>query len=38
VLQQPEALLVPGERALLEEQQVLPRLARLVQLNPNLSR
>jgi hypothetical protein len=38
VLQQSEALLVLGEPALLEEQQVLLRLAQQVQLNPNLSR
>jgi hypothetical protein len=38
VLQQSEALLVLGEPALLVGQQVLQRLARLVQLNPNPNR
>jgi hypothetical protein len=38
VLQQPEALLVPEEPALLEEQQVLLWLAQQVQLNPNPNR
>jgi hypothetical protein len=38
VLQQSEALLVLGEPALLEEQQVQQRLAQLVQLNPNPNR
>jgi hypothetical protein len=38
VLQQPEALLVPEEPALLVGQQVLLRLVQQVQLNPNPNR